>query len=101
MEVLILDNLDIMKFQDLENTFGPMAKCMKVNGKITKCMAEELSYGETANAMRDNLFSTKEKVTELSNGRTDVFTKANGKMANNMESVFSQAKIIRSRRANG
>jgi hypothetical protein len=41
MEAPIQDSLDIMRYQDLENTFGQMVKCMKASGKITKCMAVE------------------------------------------------------------
>ena len=49
------DRLRIMRFLELANTFGQMAKCMKANGKGTKCMAMECLYGATVKGMKDNL----------------------------------------------
>ena len=101
MEVLILDNSDIMKYQDLVNTFGLMAKCTKENGKTTKCMAEALLFGETENATKDNLSSIREKGTVRSSGRMVVFMKDSGKMVSNMELEYSRQRTIKLRKENG
>lgn len=55
MEALTLDNLDRMKFLAQANTFGQMENATKENGKRTKCMAEALLLGETANDMKASL----------------------------------------------
>ena len=41
MEVPIQGNSDIMRYQDLVNTFGQMVKCMKVNGIKIRCMDKD------------------------------------------------------------
>ena len=101
MEVPIQGNSDIMRYQELVNTFGQMVKCMKASGKITKCMAEEHSYGEMVKGTKDSLCSTKEKVMVLSNGKTVESMKDNGKTVNNMELEYSRPRIIKLKRVNG
>jgi len=55
MEVIIQDNLKTMKYQDLENIFGQMVKCMRDSGKKIKCMGKVLWYGVMANNMLGTL----------------------------------------------
>ena len=65
MEVPTLDNSDIMKYLDLENTSGLMAKCMKENGKITKCMAEERLCGEMERGTQQPKIKTVDALKKL------------------------------------
>jgi len=95
MEVHIQANLDIMKYLDLENTFGQMVRCMRENGKTTKCTEEVLLSGEMERGTKANLFSTKERVMEHLNGKMEEFMKVNGKTVNNMELEYSQVKTTR------
>ena len=55
MEVLIKVSLRIMKFGEWANIFGLMVKCMKVNGRKTKCTITEYLYGEMVKDTKDNL----------------------------------------------
>lgn len=63
---------------------GQMVECMKVNGRITKCMEKESSHGETEGDTKETILMTKRKDSECLNGQTVVNTLANGKMESNM-----------------
>ena len=45
MAAFIRASLSIMKFVELANTFGLMAKCTRVNGIKTECMEPERLFG--------------------------------------------------------
>ena len=51
--------------------------------------------------MKANLFSIKEKVMELLNGKMVEYMKANGKTGNNMVLAYSLPKIIKLRKVSG
>jgi hypothetical protein len=55
MEVLIKVNSKITKYGVWVNTFGQMARYMKVNGRKTKCTITEYLYGEMVKDTKDNL----------------------------------------------
>lgn len=95
------DRLRIMRFQELANIFGQMAKCMKANGKGTKCMAMECLYGATVKGTKDNLLMINAKDAACSGGRTVACTMACGRMVSSTASVSSTAKITRCVRASG
>ena len=80
MAAHIVDHSKIMKYLASENIFGLTAKCMKANGKETKCMDRVCSYGETAKGTRANLSMIRGKEEESSNGGTVVSTMACGTM---------------------
>ena len=41
MEAIIMENSNLMRFQEEVNTFGQMESSMMVNGRIIKCMDME------------------------------------------------------------
>ena len=55
MAAHIVVHSKIMKYLASENIFGLTAKCMKANGKETKCMDKACLYGVMVKDMKDNL----------------------------------------------
>jgi hypothetical protein len=101
MEVPIQDNSKIMKFQDLENTFGQTTKSMRVCGSAIRCTVRVSFFGKMANDMRASSSMTKERDEAYSSGKTAEYTKANGSTASSTELVFLHPKIRLSREENG
>ena len=87
-------SLEQMKFLVWDFIHGQMAKNMKGNGKITKCMDMGLCYGKTKENIKEILLMIRGKVTEHFIGQTVVSIQENGKMASNMAKVFTFVRKV-------
>lgn len=82
-----------MIYMDMVNIYGEMAKFIKVNGIITKCMGRESAFGLTENLILGNTLTIKKMVMVFLNGQMEKLMKDNGRMENNM--VLEQLLILK------
>jgi hypothetical protein len=92
MAVYILVTFSIMKSQAKEDTFGQMARPLRVIGIKIKCMVMVYLFGKTVRNMRDILLMTKETDRVSSLGRMVESMMAHGRMENSMDVVNSYQK---------
>jgi len=55
MEVITKENLNKMKYVDMESITGLTVSNMMDNGVITKCTVKEFLFGKTKRNTKDNL----------------------------------------------
>lgn len=72
---------------------GPMEQSSKANGKITKCMEEVCSNGQTAESTKENIILTRSKVMESLLGQMVANMKACGKTANNTVKAYLELEV--------
>ena len=73
-----------MKSVVMDDTFGQIASSTLVNGRRIRCMDEACSNGPMASNTKATSSMIRDRVWASSNGKTGVYTTANGKTANSM-----------------
>jgi hypothetical protein len=78
-----------MKSRAKVDTFGPMARPMKVSGKRTRCMVMVCSHGKMAKSTRATSLTTSERAKASSPGRMVESMTECGAMENSMDGASS------------
>ena len=82
-----------MIYMDMVNIYGRMAKFIKDNGIITKCMGRESVFGLMENLILENMLMIKKMGMVFLSGQTGKLMRGNGRMVNNM--VLEQLLILK------
>ena len=90
-----------MKLMGRVLTAGQIIKDMKDSGSRTKCMDKVFFIGQMERNMMAILSMIKGKDMEFSPGKTDVFMKVTGKMANKMGEANLLVKMESKKKENG